>query len=326
MSRKIKVKLSHPLNWYQHGHWSYENHFPALKKEWGDFQFEINNDSVTECDVWIVHESVDKIETVKCPPQNVILIVSEEKQQVPHYDQKYIDQFETVVTSRDDLKHRNLLRTFNLNPWRVRKTYDFINSFSQEKSQDFSVVVSNNVSTEGHLKRYAFANKLKGHFKDRLVWFGKGENEITDKWDALQEYRYSLAIENCSVPYYFTEKIMDCYCALTMPIYFGCQNILDYYPKESMVLIDTNDYKQSINSIEAAIEEDRYSVNYEAVLQARDLTINKYQFIPAVVNIMQTHLDLQNNLQKEKVRLNPKSRYSKETFSLIRKIYRKLYS
>jgi hypothetical protein len=304
MSKKNLIKVSHPLNWLNHGHWPYENHFPGRKKEWDIFQFEINNDAVTECDIWVVHESVDKTETVKCNADSVILVVSEETQQVPNYDPKYLDQFSLVITSRGDLVHPNVFRTFNMNPWRVNKTYDEINKAISNKTNSFSAVVSNNVSTAGHLKRFSFAHRLKGHFKNRMNWFGKGENEIKDKWDALYPYRYSLAIENCSVPFYFTEKIMDCYCALSMPIYAGCTNIFDFFPKESLVLVDTNALEEAIEKIEDAILGDRFSKNFDALMEAKNLVLNKYQFIPAVSNVIREKLNL-NSGAKEKIKIHP---------------------
>lgn len=304
MKEKIRVKLSHPSSWFKHGHWSYLNHFPKLNPIWGNCHFEINNDAVTECDVWVVHESLTKSETVKCPPENIILVISEEKQQVKYYNPEYLKQFGLIVTSRDDIMHPNVLRTFNFNPWRVRKTYGQIAEAAPSKNDDLSVIVSNNVSTAGHLKRYSFANRLKGHFKDRMIWFGKGENEIEDKWNGLQSYRYSLAMENCSVPYYFTEKIMDCFCASTMPIYWGCKNIFDYYPQESILSIDVDDFKGSIEVIERAIADNLYEKNYQAVQKAKDLTINKYQFIPAIVDVIISRLNL-GELPRKRSKIKP---------------------
>jgi len=309
MKEKIRVKLSHPSGWFQHGHWSYTNHFPALNPVWENCHFEINNEAIEDCDVWVIHESLTKSETVTCAPENVVLVISEEKQQVNHYSPDYLKQFGLVITSRDDIQHSNVLRTFNFNPWRVQKTYDQIINANQSKTEDFSVIVSNNVSTAGHLKRYAFANRLKGHFKDRMMWFGKGENAIEDKWDGLYHHRYSLAMENCSVPYYFTEKIMDCFCASTMPVYWGCTNIFDFFPKESIILIDADDYKGSIETIEKAMADRLFEKNYNSILKAKDLTLNKYQFIPAITDIIKTKIDLSEKPKKKiKIRPNHESR------------------
>jgi hypothetical protein len=40
---------------------------------------------------------------------------------------------------------------------------------------------------------------------------------------------YSVAIENSSIPNYFTEKLIDCLITKTIPIYWGCPNIDEYF-------------------------------------------------------------------------------------------------
>ena len=54
----------------------------------------------------------------------------------------------------------------------------------------------------------------------------KGEAE--HKIDALKDYQFSIAIENCNEYGYFTEKLADCILTDTTPIYMGCPNIQDY--------------------------------------------------------------------------------------------------
>jgi hypothetical protein len=315
----IIVKLTHPSGWFANGHWPYENHFPKNDNCWGNFRFEINND-VKECDFWVVHESVERDETVHCAFENIILVTGEEKTQIPFYDQKYLDQFGMIITSRDDIRHPNVLRMFYLAPWSVKKTFQQILSASPSKVNDFSAVISNRVSSDSHLKRYAFVNKLKGHFKDKMVWFGKGENAIEDKWDGLAAFRYSLALENSSAPFYFTEKIMDCYCANVMPIYWGCPNITDFFPAQSLVGIDLYDFKSSINIIEEAINENAFEKNYEAILQSKNLVLTKYQFIAAIGDALQSLRKHQKPRQSIKIR--PKNSFSQRT--LLRKVLSKI--
>ena len=59
----------------------------------------------------------------------------------------------------------------------------------------------------------------------------KIENLIpnTTKWDGLENYSYSIAIENESLKNYFSEKFTDCILARTIPIYYGCPNISDFF-------------------------------------------------------------------------------------------------
>jgi hypothetical protein len=47
----------------------------------------------------------------------------------------------------------------------------------------------------------------------------------TPLFDAM----FHIAIENTSINNYFTEKIVDCFQTRTVPIYYGCKNINDYF-------------------------------------------------------------------------------------------------
>lgn len=45
----------------------------------------------------------------------------------------------------------------------------------------------------------------------------------------LFETHYHLAIENCESRFYFTEKLLDCFLTDTVPIYWGCRNLGEYF-------------------------------------------------------------------------------------------------
>lgn len=60
---------------------------------------------------------------------------------------------------------------------------------------------------------------------------------IETKKEALEKYTFSLAIENCCEPGYFTEKLVDCLIFQTIPIYYGCPNIYDYFDKDVVLTL-----------------------------------------------------------------------------------------
>ena len=45
-----------------------------------------------------------------------------------------------------------------------------------------------------------------------------------DKEQVLIPYRFSVAIESQSYPWYHTEKLFDCFAAKTVPLYWGCED------------------------------------------------------------------------------------------------------
>ena len=164
-----------------------------------------------------------------------------------------------------------------------------------------------------------------GHFKNKLAVFGKGFNFIKDKYDGLKDYKYSIAIENSVFRDYFTEKIVDCYLAHTMPIYFGCPNITDYFPENSMILIDVNNYKEGIQKIEQAINDKFYEKNIEAVLHSKQLILDKYQFIPTVVESIEKNSGYFSN-NKKLVTIKPESHFTEDDIyiRIVKKIGREI--
>tara|TARA_R110000737_G_scaffold299033_1_gene305864 strand:+ start:711 stop:1523 length:813 start_codon:yes stop_codon:yes gene_type:complete len=55
------------------------------------------------------------------------------------------------------------------------------------------------------------------------------------KEEIFSNIQYGVAIENVSHRGYFTEKILDCFLLKTIPIYWGCTNISDYFNKDGII-------------------------------------------------------------------------------------------
>ena len=115
--------------------------------------------------------------------------------------------------------------------------------------------------------------------------FGHGFNPINNKYEGLGAYRYSLAIENYCQPHYWTEKVADCFLSWTMPIYYGCTNLSDYFPEESFMQIDIDD-PGVINQIKSIVSSDLFLRNRDAVAEARRLVLDKYQIFPFLDNMI----------------------------------------
>jgi hypothetical protein len=103
-----------------------------------------------------------------------------------------------------------------------------------EKSKDVSMIASNKIMCLGHAIRHGWIQRLH----DKVDFFGRGFKEISEKEQGLNDYRFSVAIENCSVPNYFTEKIGDCFATGTIPIYIGCSNIGQFFNTDGIIRLD----------------------------------------------------------------------------------------
>jgi hypothetical protein len=59
--------------------------------------------------------------------------------------------------------------------------------------------------------------------------------------DIIFESMFSIVIENISEYDYFSEKIVDCFATMTIPIYFGCINISEYFDVTGIIIINCLD-------------------------------------------------------------------------------------
>jgi len=286
--RETVVKLSHPIKNYGYENVGARGQSPGNRGVWGDYRFEINTD-VDECDFWVVFESVPSRSVAKVPHGNTIAVLSE-PDHLRGYSPEYLRQFDWVVTWRNDIQMSNVMRSWCLDGWWLKRTYEQLKNDTIVKSKMLSVVASDRATAEGHRKRFAFINRLIGHFKDRLDVYGTIAGAYChDKYPALAPYRYSIAIESTVSPDYWTEKIADCYLTETMPLYFGCPNITDYFSSGSFVPIDIDDYKTSILAIEQAIEEDAYGQNRHRIVEAKHRILDELQVFPHLVRILENH-------------------------------------
>jgi hypothetical protein len=57
--------------------------------------------------------------------------------------------------------------------------------------------------------------------------------------DILFESMFSICVENIREFDYFTEKIIDAFATYTVPIYYGCPNINDYFDKDGIIEVNS---------------------------------------------------------------------------------------
>ncbi|MDP3372003.1 MAG: hypothetical protein Q8S21_03845 [Candidatus Paracaedibacteraceae bacterium] len=72
----------------------------------------------------------------------------------------------------------------------------------------------------------------------------------TDSKIWVYQDQFSIAIENCNQHNYFTEKVLECFMTLTIPIYIGCPNIGDYFDTRGILIArDIDDVIKIANSL-----------------------------------------------------------------------------
>jgi len=101
-----------------------------------------------------------------------------------------------------------------------------------DKTGLVSLIVGNKHSTEGHKLRHEVATRFGG----QIDLFGEPHTEyLSSKVPMLRPYRYSIVIENCRQDYFFSEKLIDCVSQGTVPIYWGCPSIGNFFDMDGII-------------------------------------------------------------------------------------------
>lgn len=181
------------------------------------------------------------------------------------------ERFDLILTWEEDLmKLPNAmfcplsdLTQFNTLPQELPK--DAIQVY--KKTRLVSAISSIKQMVPGHTTRLQLISSIKG----KVDLFGRGIREIPTKLDGLKDYMFSVAIENGVNTNYFTEKLTDCFLTGTIPIYYGCPNIKDFFYHEGIITFSTI---QELNSIIDNLTPELYYSKLEAAITNFKLCTN----------------------------------------------------
>lgn len=162
-----------------------------------------------------------------------------------------------------------------------------------KKNKKVSFIFSDKKLTDEHTLRFNIYNR----FKNELECFGQGAlNFINTKDLALNDFMYSICIENCFTDNLFTEKIIDCFMTGTISIYCGCNNIGKFFNENGIIkfksldeleIILSNIDENKYNSMKAAIEENFNLAKEYCVIEDwiyKNILINPFYRIKERIN------------------------------------------
>jgi hypothetical protein len=286
----LKVKLNN-----QFPDWDWLRQTPGHSGIWSGVQFFVNRDDITECDFFFVMGGINKHEEIKCPKENTFFIALENKE-TQNYDPSFINQFEHVLTHRNDIRHPRIRKTIfpaywfigidpSLNKVVSDRSYNALKAedVSKSKTKLISVISSNKIITEGHAKRLAFIEVLKKQFGNELDVFGRGINDFKDKWDVLAPYKYHVVLENSCYENEITEKLYDSFLSQCYSFYYGAKNVDIYFDKDSFCKIDLDNHKKSIQIIKSTIANDAYDKSIENIKASKERILDTYNLFNVIV-------------------------------------------
>lgn len=267
----------------------------------GDCEF-VFDASTRDYDWLVVYDNFPRLpnqrfsmwkEPLACPPENTLFITAEPSS-IKSYEPVFLNQFGHVLTGHEEwsIEHPGVIRSQPALRWFYGygkdefKTLDqMINEKPLIKSQTISTVCSAKQQKHTlHQKRYDFTQRLKAAMPELEV-YGHGVRRINDKAEAVDPYRYHIAIENHSCDHHWTEKVSDVFLGWALPIYYGCTNLKDYFPEDSFIEIDIHDFDRSLAVIQNAIKNGEYEKRIDAIARSRELVLKKYNLFSVIADL-----------------------------------------
>ena len=153
----------------------------------------------------------------------------------------------------------------------------------ENKKFDVSFLCGPKKITEGHFLRHKIFSRIN-EVKIDKTWIYQCPSEEKKKcWNSY----FHIAIENSKNKNYFTEKIIDCFLTKTIPIYWGCSNIEEYFNKDGFIKFNSDEELMHIlNNLTPCYYHDRKKVieeNYKKALYYADFFYRLNEILEQIV-------------------------------------------
>ena len=119
-----------------------------------------------------------------------------------------------------------------------------------------------------------FTRKLKEEIPE-LEIFGHGVRPMHDKSEALDDYKFHISVENHVYDHHITEKLPDVFLGYALPFYHGAPNASNYFPRESFIPIDINDYSRTRDIVKSHLANNEYEDRLPYIIEARRRVLEK---------------------------------------------------
>jgi len=260
------------------------------------------NDETAKANAWgIIEDLHEKESYCDVSGKNTFFLSAENSHPFGHYSESnwrmnFLNQFNRIYSCHD-IFLKNAYQEIPYLPWMINSNHGssifaphkrdktfFESLTSIPKNKKLSVFCSNQSLGPGHRLRYRFVSKLKEHFQDDLDWYGNGVNQLSEKWNGISEYKYTIVLENQLKYNGVTEKIFDAFLGLAVPIYWGAPNISQYFNQKAIININIENLGGSIETIEESLTSDSYEEFLPYLIESKNRVINDYNFVKRIID------------------------------------------
>lgn len=260
---------------------------PQRSGRWGEFQFLLEDDGQPVDWVVALNNRFAADLRVRISPDRMWVLMQEPF--VPGFTDwmdRDLEAFRVVLSSHRPRRCHDWRRSHPAVAWHVDRSHDELCRVGPgSKPRLVSWVCGSARALPGHRERLRFLRRVQREFRTSIDLFGRAVAPIEDKWNALEPYAFSLAIENTVADDYWTEKVADCFLAWTCPIYHGAPNLSDYFPSESFIPIDIRRPREAVSRIQRVLDggEAEWRRRLVAIEEARELVMHRWQLFPHLV-------------------------------------------
>jgi len=177
-------------------------------------------------------------EEINVPPENVLVFLWEP------YELLDMNKLHTIKHKIGCLVVHNTVDWWR-NGGKVKPYISFIgpgtlDSLSPQKTHKMSILASSKASLPGHQLRHGVIKRILDSTLNIDI-FGEGiqkiftssdpriKGTISDAYDAMLDYKYTIVIENSKYDYYVTEKYFNAIVCASVPIYWGARAITSIF-------------------------------------------------------------------------------------------------
>lgn len=182
------------------------------------------------------------------------------------------------IDKLEDWNYKNLI---NINPKKTKTISSILtnNINAREFSNKFSL----------YKCRYNLAKYLIPNAPFIDYYGGWGLKTSEHKKSTVENYMFNISIENEFSSNWISEKFYDPILYNTIPIYYGCPNIKEYYPENGYILLenpfDTQQTLKQIKDIQNNAK-DIYKEMLPNLLKIKQKYFNQYNLLKKIINVV----------------------------------------
>lgn len=212
----------------------------------------------------------------------------------PNFNFNILEQFDLILYHDKKFARGKNNVVFPFGTCRITKEFKKINTF-----YEISFLCGNKNYLPGHTLRHEVYNSLsqiKNIALKAFYTYPPGTPGSCQPKDyVFESSQYSIVIENHRNENYFSEKLIDCLMTETIPLYWGCTNIDNYFDKRGIIKFDNlSDLLNKINLLTPDVYKSRLDViqnNKKIASQfAGDFNSTPQFYTERVANIINRHL------------------------------------